>query len=302
METFADQESGAKAGPEDIMTIAVIGTTGQLGRALMRAGGNDVCGFNRADLDLSKANAGDFILALPRTITGVVLAAAYTQVDKAQDQPEYAHRVNAAASHEIAQACAARGLPLIYISTDYVFGGDKPGAYTETDNPNPINLYGQSKRDGERAILAAGGPACILRTSWLFDEQGSNFLTTMLRLGNDNATLEIVGDQIGRPTYAPELARAALTVMNALRRRRKIAPIYHVAGSGNPVSWAQFAAYIFKQAGRSPAITVVTSAQYKTPARRPKNSVLDTSLYDRDFGSLPLWTDSASTAIKNYET
>ncbi len=268
--------------PPSALRPLIIGSRGQLGQALMRARPNAV-GVWREQLDLASDAlemqlAG--ILNEDGGVDGVINAAAYTAVDAAEDDLETAMRVNAHAPGVIARACAARGLPLVHISTDYVFKGDATAPYTPDQATDPLNAYGVSKRDGETAILAAGAVAAILRTSWVYDTSNKNFVTTMLRLAETRDALSVVGDQIGRPTHTDDLAAAALAALDRLAQDPSLAGIYHVSNSGDPISWAQFATAIFDAAGKAVAVTAIPSSEYPTPAKRPAYSVMDISRFE----------------------
>lgn len=281
------------------MRIWVIGETGQLARAIKDERPGVIC-FDRGRLDLSQSadaieqnlTSAHISLGVPAAI---IIAAAYTNVDGAQDNPEIAETINARAPGAIAQWCAARDIPLIHISTDYVFAGDASAPYRPDDAPAPVNVYGQSKLEGEKAVLAFRCTGAIIRTAWLYDTAGPNFLTAMIAQDAAGNPLRVVDDQIGRPTYAPDLARAVLTAADALIAAPKPCKIYHVTGSGAPVSWAGFARAILPAA----RITGVSSSEFKRPAARPAYSVLDTSGFENDFNTaLPKWPDALGCALK----
>ncbi len=292
------------------MKLAIIGKTGQLARALAeRAAQQGISAqcYGRGDCDLgSKPEAiTDFILGLD--CDGVIIAAAYTAVDAAEDDYETALAVNGAAPKAIAKACAAKNIPLVHVSTDYVFNGQADSPYKEDELTDPINAYGRSKHVGEQAVLEAHSRAAVLRTSWVFDGTGKNFMTTMLRLGAARDNLSIVGDQIGRPTYAGHLADACLATVKALSQPEyeHAAGLFHVSGTGTAVSWAQFARAIFdKAAGHLPhdiTISAILTSEYPTPAKRPAYSVLDCNRYDSVISTLPDWQTGLQEALKEWE-
>ncbi len=260
--------------------ILQFGATGQLakemvGRAL---GATKITALSRQDVDLQdpKAVAAAILNAGPVDL--VVNAAAYTAVDRAEQEPDLAFAINAAAPAVMAEACARRDLPFVHVSTDYVFDGSGDRAWREGDPTGPLGVYGQSKLAGETAILATEARAAILRTSWVFSPHGSNFVKTMLRLGRERTELKIVSDQRGRPTYAGDLAVAVYEVGRQLTLHNPDATgMFHFANAG-PCSWFEFAEAIFTQANlpSSPNLTPIGSADYPTPAARPRNSVLDT--------------------------
>jgi dTDP-4-dehydrorhamnose reductase len=210
---------------------------------------------------------------------GVINAAAYTAVDRAESEPEAALRLNRDAPAGMARACAERGIPFVHFSTDYVFDGEKAGPYLEDDVRNPQSVYGRSKAEGEDAVADAGGVHAILRTAWVFSGFGANFLKTMLRLAQTRPEIGVVADQHGRPTWARDAALAALASLDALERDRAALGVLHVAGAQD-ASWADFAGLIFaeqqRRGGPAAAVRPIGTADYPTPARRPRNSRLDT--------------------------
>ncbi len=277
----------------------VIGETGQLARALSAARPG-LLTLSRARLDLSQApeiiaQRLDDLAGRHSRPDAIILAAAYTDVDGAQSSPDLANAINARAPGAIATWCAARDIILIHISTDYVFDGKASAPCRADDPPAPVNQYGQSKLDGERAVMASKCRGAILRTAWLYDAAGPNFLTAMIAQDAAGNPLRVVNDQIGRPTYAGDLADAALTAMDALIDAPKPCKIYHVTNSGAPVSWAGFAAAILPTA----RITGVASSDRPRTAPRPAYSVLDISDFERDFGvTLRGWKDALDFVLK----
>lgn len=258
--------------------ILVTGAGGQVGWELARRGtAQNVRALDRAALDIG--DPGRIDAALDSLKPQVVInAAAYTAVDKAESEREKAFLANELGPRNLARACAARGIPLIHISTDYVFDGAKTQPYVEEDPVAPLGVYGASKLAGERAVLEAGAKAVILRTAWVYGAHGGNFVKTMLRLGAERDALRIVNDQRGCPTAAGDLADAILRIAARLPGATDPAlfGIFHCVGTG-PTTWFQFAQRIFEMAkpAKTPALTPITTAEYPTPARRPANSVLD---------------------------
>lgn len=290
--------------------ILIIGKTGQLARALaQRASAHkiDAAFYGREDLDLSAPDDDiiDFLARLPKC-DGIIIAAAYTAVDKAETDKDTAYRVNCAAPEHIARACALRNIPLVHVSTDYVFSGLSSEPFRVDDETDPINAYGASKLAGEQAIAKTGARSAILRTSWVFDGLGKNFMTTMLRLGQTHDALNVVSDQIGRPTYAGDLADACLAAMKKLIGDKSFqGGIYHVTGAGPAVSWAGFAQSIFKQfeveLGRRVTVKPIPASQYPTPAKRPSYSVMDIRQFVEDFSyPIPSWSDGIKSAKIEY--
>lgn len=270
-----------------------IGKTGQLARALSRIDPGTVC-LPRHALDLTwpteRLHAELTAAIKAHDPRGIVLAAAYTQVDTAETDRDTAFTVNAQAPGVIAQVCAERDLPLVHISTDYVFDGQSDQPWRVTDATAPLNVYGHTKLAGEQAVLATAARAAILRTSWVYDLTGRNFVTTMLRLAKDNRSLSIVDDQIGRPTFVDDLAQAALAALGHTG-------LYHVSGTGDPVSWAGFARAIFETAKLDVTIEPVTSAAFPTAAERPAFSVLHTNRFETEIAPLPDWRDALARAF-----
>ena len=277
------------------MRILVIGKTGQLARALNNvstvAGAAARIGFvGRETVDLMVPGQAEKVIAADRPDL-VINAAAFTAVDDAEAERETAGRINGAAVGEIARAAAAVDAALIQISTDYVFDGAKAGAYLETDPVDPVNAYGAGKRIGELAALEENARTVVLRTSWLYSPWGRNFVLTMLRLARKQGRLRIVDDQHGKPTSALDLAGACLAIAAEMVRTpagRPVWGLYHYAGR-DACSWADFAAGIFEQAGRRgivrpPGIDRISTADYPTPARRPRNSALDCRKFEATFG------------------
>ncbi len=263
--------------------VLLFGASGQLGLALQRAAlqaGWELQPLTRADVDLADAGAIEAAIEA-RKPQAIINAAAYTAVDTAESEPKLAFALNRDAPAAMARGATALGAPLVHVSTDYVFRGDKPAPYTESDPRDPISVYGRSKAEGETAVFDAYARAAIVRTSWVFSPDRANFLKTMLRLGETRDEVSIVSDQIGRPTPADDLARACIIMTETLiAGDQRAQGIFHFAGAGE-VSWADFAEAIFAEAalrGRKPVrVRRILTADYPTPARRPANSRLDTS-------------------------
>ncbi len=263
--------------------VLVFGGTGQLGLALQRAqlpASWEIKTLSRRDLDLERTDAIEAAIATLRPAV-IINASGYTGVDKAESEPELALALNRDAPAAMARAASAIGAPLAHISTDYVFRGDKPAPYVETDARDPVSVYGVSKADGEVAVLDAHERAAIVRTSWVFSADRTNFLKTMLRLGETRDEVGVVGDQLGRPTGTDELARACIALVSRLLDGdADAAGVFHFAGAGE-ATWADFAEAIFTQAtqhGRNRVrVKRILTAEYPTPAQRPANSRLDTS-------------------------
>jgi len=286
------------------LKFAVIGETGQLARALkiqIETQGYDAVFFNRKSLDLSSSpdTIRKFMDELEQ-IDAVFLAAAYTAVDDAENDQDIAMAVNARSPGIIAQACRTRDIPLIHFSTDYVFSGKATTAYEITVTPDPINFYGRSKREGELNIQASQCRHAILRTSWVFDGTGKNFLTTMLRLAETHTSLSIVSDQLGRPTYAGHLAKAGLSAARGLIAGiPESSGIFHVSNTGSIISWAEFAKVIFCQENLAVTVNPIPSSEYPTRATRPAFSALSTKSFESVFDyKLPSWQEGLKAALK----
>lgn len=278
--------------------ILVFGTTGQVARSLEDIKGDrEVIAVGRDAADLSAPE--DCAKVISETRASVVLnAAAYTSVDKAEEEEELALTINAAAPGAMAAACADLNIPFCHVSSDYVFSGSGSHAHKGNDPTGPQNAYGRTKLAGETAVRAAGGAHAILRTSWVFSEYGNNFVKTMLRLSETHDALNVVDDQIGGPTPARGIAEALLTLADGLRDGQK-GGTYHYAGAPD-TSWAGFAQEIFKQAGRDTSVAGIPTTEYPTPAARPLNSRLDCSAILAEFGvKQPLWRTDLSRILKD---
>lgn len=286
------------------LRIAIIGKTGQLARAILYEGeeqGHEIIALGRDSLDLtSSAREIEGVIAgLPSELDALIIAAAYTDVDGAEINSDVAYTVNATAPAIIARACGRHDIPLIHISTDYVFSGDNDLPYRPEDDTDPLNVYGASKLDGELAVIASGARSLILRTSWLYDAEGQNFLTTMLRLAGTKASISVVDDQFGRPTFSGHLAKAVLTAANIFAAEPDMeTAIYHVTNGGEPVSWAGFAKAIFKTKNLNVKVEDIPTSDFPTPAERPAYSVLDTDNFERTFRHpMPDWQAGLRAAL-----
>ena len=284
------------------MRILVTGRTGQLAISLAEIAAKrpdiELIFLGRPEFDMENtASIGEQIDA--RRPDLVINAAAYTAVDKAETEPERAFAINRDGAAAAARAAERLGAPFVHISTDYVFDGRKAEPYVEMDETGPLNVYGRSKLEGERAVLDAHPQALILRTSWVFSPFGSNFLKTMLRVGAERPELRVVSDQVGNPTSALDLATAILEILPALQS--EAGGLYHLTGEGS-TSWHGFADFIFQESARRggpvPALEAISSADYKTAAVRPANSRLDCTAFARRFGvKLRPWTEAAAETV-----
>jgi dTDP-4-dehydrorhamnose reductase len=288
------------------MKLLVTGGSGQLAQNLFRRSGEgiEIILAGRPAVDLADPEAVANLLAVVRPAI-VVNAAAYTAVDKAESEPQEAWRVNAAAAANVAKACAAAGVPVIHISTDYVFDGLKAAPYEEADATNPLSAYGRSKLEGERLVSANSKRHVILRTSWLFSPFGHNFLKTILYLSRTRDEIRVVCDQIGAPTFAGHLAGAIIRIAPDLAEDTSgaLSGIYHLTAAGE-APWSSFAQAICeheRRAGQAASRVIpIPSAEYPLPAKRPANSRLACNKFESAFGfALPHWSDGLEECLKS---
>ncbi len=304
---------GSPEAPPESPCILIVGNAGQLGRELECAFASfgHVVGLDRESVDLADP---DQIRALVRRESPDVIlnAAAYTAVDRAEEESSLAFAVNARAPRVLAEEARERNALLVHYSTDYVFDGKKKEPWTETDKPLPLNIYGASKLEGERAVEEVGANYLIFRTSWVYGPQGKNFLLTMLRLARERTSLSVVDDQIGAPTTSIELARATKAIVTGLLADRfgslqECAGIYHMTCSGS-TSWFGFAQAIFERASellgvKSPELIRISSKDYSTPATRPHNSVLSNAKLNARFGvRLAEWEAALDVVLQALNT
>jgi dTDP-4-dehydrorhamnose reductase len=290
--------------------IAVTGREGQVVQSLIERSARDgsnhiVIPLGRPELDLADVSSVRSALAAARP-DAIVSAAAYTAVDKAESDPDMAFAVNAIGAGAVAEAAAALGVPLVHLSTDFVFDGSKPGLYVETDPTAPLGVYGASKLAGEQAVLAAHDDSAILRTAWIYSPFGANFLKTMLRLAADRDELGVVADQMGNPTSALDIADTVLRVVERLKddRASDLRGVFHMTSNGG-TSWAGFAEAIFAASvaigGPAAKVRHIPSTDYPTPARRPANSRLDCTKLAGNYGvDLGHWTQAVDPIVTRY--
>ena len=265
------------------MKILVFGEIGQLGQELVRRAGD--VELEIRGLDVADFTNPDACVAFVETTDAdaVINAVAYTAVDKAEEDEALAEQINATTPGVLARAAAARGLPFVHVSTDYVFDGSGDQPFAVDAPTGPLGAYGRTKLNGETAVRAVGGVHAILRTSWVVSSHGHNFIKTMLKLGAERDRLTIVADQVGGPTPAAALADACLAAARQLVADPSKSGTYHVSG-GPDVSWADFAREIFAQAGITCEVADIPSSDYPTPAKRPFNSRMDNSATEAAFG------------------
>lgn len=281
--------------------ILVIGRSGQVAQALAHVGGERVHCAGRGEADLLDPDslAGTLDRYTP---SAVINTGAYTSVDAAEAEPDLCRALNVDGPAALARACAARGIPLVHLSTDCVFDGTKDAPYTPTDAPAPLGVYGQTKLEGEQAVRQLAEKSLVVRVSWIFSRFGGNFVRTMLRVAGSRDEVSVVDDQYGCPTHAPDLAAALLEIAGQIARPDFSAwGIYHLAGAGM-TERADMARQIFEVSARiggpSARVIPVATADYPTPAQRPLNARLDMSETTRVFGvSLPDWRDGLEQAV-----
>jgi len=286
------------------MRLAVTGKNGQVVSALQALAGPDleIVALGRPELDLARPDT--VFKALREAKPDVVVsAAAYTAVDKAESEPDIAFAVNRDGAKAVARAANDIGVPVIHISTDYVFDGTKTTAYVENDPTGPASVYGRSKLEGEHAVSENTKNYAILRTAWVYSEYGSNFVKTMLRLSESRDEVNVVADQFGCPTSANDIAVAIVSIAKRLATdpSAHLRGVFHMSGTGE-TNWAGFARQIFEfsaeNGGKSIVVNEITTAQYPTPARRPANSRLDCSKLEEVYRiRLPEWQTSTRAVM-----
>lgn len=303
------------------LRVLITGANGQVGWHLQRTLAPvgellaiDIDQVDFTDLDAVARAVRDFAPDV------VVNAAAYTAVDKAEGEPDLARVLNAGAPAQIAAECARTGALMVHYSTDYVYGGSKTSPYEETDATHPLSVYGETKLAGDQAILASGCPAIILRTTWVYDIRGKNFLRTVLRLAREKEELRIVGDQFGAPTWARALAQATAIIVARSLEHNKVTGhwengLFHLTAAGQ-TSWAGFAKAIlddyedyidwpadcgeFGEPLKAKRVVEITTEQYHTPARRPRNSILSNAKVQQAFGIfMPDWRSQLRLALQD---
>ena len=278
--------------------ILVFGKTGQVAKELQRF--DNVVALGRADADLSNPQACTDVIRsyAPKA---VINAAAYTAVDRAEDEEALATVINGDAPTAMVQACAELGIPLVHISTDYVFDGMGEKPWQPNDRTDPQNAYGRSKLAGEMGILTSGSVHAILRTSWVVSAHGGNFVKTMLHLSQTRDAISVVADQMGGPTPASDIAAACLEMAQQLIQDSSKSGTYHFSGAPI-VSWADFASEIFEQAGKSVEVTHIPTKDYPTPAKRPLNSRMDCRALKQTFGiARPNWRNGLTKILRDLE-
>ena len=286
------------------MRILVTGKSGQLGKSIHKIITNneqtdEFVFVGREELDL---NSTDSITSYfnHNNFDIIINCAAHTAVDQAEDEEVLANQINHLAVAQLAQIAKMQQAKLIHISTDYVFDGEGEKPYTETDETNPINIYGKTKLAGEQALKEImPTDAIIIRTSWVYSEYGNNFVKTMLRLGKQRDELSVVDDQMGSPTYATDLANAILKIIQnkAFKEVEQETQVYHYSNAGE-ISWYEFAKEIFELADIQCSVSPITTEQYPTPAKRPKNTLMNKDKIAKTFSvNIADWKESLNTCM-----
>ena len=280
------------------MKIFVTGVSGQLGYDVVKEGklqGYDVSGTTSKELDITNEQAVSiFVNDIKPNV--IIHCAAYTAVDAAEDDKPSCYDVNVNGTKYLAQAAKAIGAKFIYISTDYVFNGEGENPFTETDKTSPIGFYGKTKLEGEQLVQQLLDKYFIVRISWVFGKNGNNFVKTMLRLEETRDVVSVVGDQFGSPTYTVDLAKLIMEMVDSEKYG-----LYHASNTGF-CSWAEFAEAIFKQSEKAIQVNSISTSEYPTRAKRPKNSRLSKAkLKEARFAELPSWQDALARYLKELE-
>lgn len=287
----------------NMANILVTGANGQLGSELRKVGFtalDEVFFTDVTELDITDYPAVEHFVK-EHEIDTIINCAAYTAVDRAEEEPELAEKINAQAVVNLARAAKKEDCLLIHISTDYVFDGTGTKPYTEKDKPCPVSVYGKTKLAGEEAILKSGCFYIIIRTAWLYSTFGNNFVKTMLRLASERTELNVVADQLGTPTYAADLARAIVKIMDH-DDRADLEGVYHFTNDGI-CSWYDFATEIVRLSGKECQVNAVTTAEYPTKTKRPAYSVLDKTKIKKMFEvEVPEWKEALGRCWKELES
>ena len=271
----------------------IIGSQGQLASELRDVLGDRAICVGKDELDISNPNAVRIFFE-GKQFDAIINCAAYTAVDKAENDFDLAKKVNVDGARNLAEL----GIPIVHISTDYVFSGTSSRPYVESDKPDPQSVYGKTKLAGERAVLDVAKTAVIIRTSWVYSTYGNNFVKTMRRLGGERSQLNVVFDQIGSPTYALDLATAIAEILPQIPIGTKA--VYHYSNEG-VCSWYDFACAVMELSGLNCTLSPIESKDYPTPAKRPFYSVLNKSKIKKDFKlSIPYWKDALTRCISKF--
>ncbi len=276
--------------------LLITGASGQLGQCLQDVfPPQELLLTDVAELDITHWPAVEEF-GKKHTVSAIINCAAYTNVDKAEDEPELAHKINASGAENLARLSALLQVPLVHVSTDYVFDGSANTPRTEKDDVRPLGVYGKTKNDGEQAVLKYAHTAVILRTAWLYSQYGKNFVKTMLTLGKQKESLGVVCDQVGSPTYAVHLAQAIKDILPQIKPQTH--EIYHFTNEGI-CSWYDLTWYALNHAGSACQVRPIRSAEYPTKAKRPAYSVLDKTKLKNTFNlSVPHWTKGVEECLE----
>ncbi len=286
-----------------MQTVLVTGADGQLGQSIKAQISNSqylVTYVTQCDIDFSRTESIDAYFD-KNNFDIIINCAAYTLVDKAESEPDLAEQINHFAVKQLAQIAKTHGSTLIHVSTDYVFAGTQCRPYIEEDQTDPQSVYGASKLNGEMAMLTEAPKGLIIRTSWLYSEFGNNFVKTMMRLGHERDQLNVVFDQIGTPTYAGDLARAIICILDSefFEEQTRVPEVFHFSNEGG-TSWYDFAKEIFKFCDINCKVSPIESIDYPTPAKRPGYSLLNKRKIKSVFGlQIPYWMDSLEKCINS---
>lgn len=280
--------------------ILITGKNGQLGQSLQKIAADspqfDFVFVGRDELDLSDFASIEKFFAETGNFTAIINTAAYTAVDKAESEQEFANQINHLAVAQLAEIAKQQNALLLHVSTDYVFNGQSYRPYIETDATAPQNQYGISKLKGEQAMLVSGCAGAIVRTSWVYSEFGNNFVKTMLRLSKERDSLNVIFDQVGSPTYATDLAKTLLALLE--KSTHSDVEIYHYSNEG-VCSWYDFAKAIFELSGVDCEVSPIETKDYPTPASRPHYSVLNKAKIKQQAGvKVPYWRDSLQECLR----
>ena len=279
------------------MKILVTGANGQLGRSMRKISGeypqHEFLFTDMPEMDITE-KAGIEVFVRENGVQAIVNCAAYTAVDRAETETALAEKINVLGTKVLGEVAKMFSIPLIHISTDYVFCGERCHPLKETDATAPTGVYGRTKLEGEKALESTGCDAAIIRTAWLYSEFGGNFVKTMLRLAGERDALNVVYDQVGSPTYATDLARALMTVLN---NGVQGLSIYHFSNEG-AISWYDFAKAIFEESGDKISVSPIESDKYPSPTKRPAYSVLSKEKIKDAGVTVPYWKDSLKECIR----
>jgi dTDP-4-dehydrorhamnose reductase len=268
--------------------ILVFGKNGQVGNELSKYHEN-IC-LSSKDFDFNEPLMFTEIIR-KYSPSAVINAAAYTDVDGAEDNEKLAYTINSLSPGELSKACSKLNIPLLHISTDYVFDGYGDSAKKENDKANPISIYGLSKYKGERNVINGGGQSVILRTSWVFSSHGKNFVKTMIKLSNNNEIVKVINDQFGAPTSAKSIAQACMKIISKMQKDKNLSGIFHFTGYPC-VSWASFAEEIFSSSGKNTTVDYIKTSEFQSKAKRPLNSKLNCDKVYNEIGiKKSLWKE-----------